>query len=334
MTISAPFAQALASERAGFNARVAAARHRYPALDTAAFAVFLQSCADDIVRAVAAIAPDRVAAVAGEVFGIALELVGQALAGPGARTTLVDRMWHELLPAYARLVAQHPAAVLGSLTNAVINIGKVPTANADQWLCEMASLAQHADDLAGLLQLGQIAAWRAGLAHFRTGAIAAADQLPAAVALAAVGASPQENWSAVRDNLLADPWWSPDDARGRIRQAGIEIGQFTGFGGMFQVPPELRACTDGFLVKSADRYRFLIADVYGAVLHQAGADEFERLPPFPGARSTLLDGSRLRLRDREIALDLPDKGLAATCNEHTVAITSPYTHAIALFPLR
>lgn len=332
MTISDPLARVLAAGRAQFNARVAEAKHHYPALDSMAFAAFLRTSVDAVVRSVAEVAPERVAPVAVVAYDIGLELVGQALAGPGARSELIDRVWQALAPQYARLVSEQPVEVLGALTNAAVNIGKVPNARADQWIQGMTDLAKYADSVSCLRAIGQIMAWRGGLAHFRLGAIRVADQLPENVALAAVGAAAGDKWTSVRENFLADPWWAPAVEKRRALQ-GIEIGQFTGFGGIFRAPPEVRANAEGFCVKSFDRFSFLIADAYGAVLHPATAEEFDGSKIDLRAKTAPLKGSKLLLGGRQVELDLPEDGLAVTCNEHTIAVTSLYTFTIRLFPL-
>src|SRR5262249_15954943 len=210
MSISDPLARVLAAGRPQFNARVVEAKHRYPALDTAAFTAFLRTSLDAILRSVAEVAPDRVAAVTMVAYDMALELVGQALAGPGARNEFVDRVWQVLAPKVARLISEQPMQTLGALSNAVVNIAKTPNARIDQWVNGMTDLARYADSMACVRGLGQITAWRCGLPHFRLGAIRAADQLPENVALAAVGASADAKWTTVRTSFLADPWWVPD----------------------------------------------------------------------------------------------------------------------------
>jgi hypothetical protein len=332
MTISAPFAQVLAAGRSQFNARVVEAKHRYPALDSAAFAAFLESGVDSVVRAVAVAAPDRVAPVVLIAYDIALELVGQALAGPGARSKFLDQVWQELIPRFARLVSEQPIEVLAALTNAALNVDKVPKARTTQWLREMTAMSGRVDSLSRLRAIGQILAWRAGLAHYRAGAIGAADELPEALALAAVGAIANAEWKAVRDKLLSDPWWSPD--RKTQDRPAVEIGQFTGLGGVFRQPPELRACEDGFFVKSAERYYFLIADLHGAVLHPATLEEFESVKSWSGPKVPALKGSRLMMKGGEVELDLPIGQIALACNAHTVVVSSRYSYGIRLFPLR
>ena len=335
MSISDPLAQVLAAGRAQFNARVVDAKHRYPTLDTAAFAVFLQTSVDAVVRAVAPIAPDRVASVVVVAYDMGLELVAQSLAGPGARNNLIDRVWQTLAPQCASLLAEQPADLLGTLSNAAVTLGKVPNARTEEWLSGMVKLSVYAHSLFYLRSLGQIMAWRAGLAHFRSGALHVADQLPEDIALAAVGADSKDNWATVRARFMTNPWWSPESKKLLESQTGktfIEVGQFTGFGGSFSVPPEIRATSEGFCVKSADQYTLLIADVYGAVLVPAMVEEFTQFAQRPAANSPAIKGSTIILDRREIVLDLPEEGLTLAWNEHTVAVSSPYTFSIRLFP--
>jgi hypothetical protein len=275
-----------------------------------------------------------VAAVTMVAYDMALELVGQALAGPGARNEFVDRVWQVLAPKVARLISEQPMEMLGALSNAVVNIAKTPNARTDQWVNGMTDLAKYAESIASLRALGQITAWRCGLPHFRLGAIRAADQLPENVALAAVGASEDAKWTTVRTSFLADPWWVPDAEKQTRLRTGIEIGRFTGFGGIFATPPEIRPNADGFCVKSGDRFSYLIADAYGAVLHPATAEEFTQADMDVRVKAPSLKGSKLLLDGGEVELDLPEDGLVVTCNEHTAAVTSLYTFAIRLLPLK
>ena len=331
--ISEPFAKVLAAGRVQFNQRVTEARRRFPAFDTAAFADFLQGGVDSVIQAVARLAPERAAFVALVAYDMALELVGQSLAGPRARSEMVDRLWRELMPEYARLIAEHPVEVLGTLSNAAINLEKIAGTRPDQWLREMAALTPRIESLAQLQAVGQVLAWRAGVAHFRLGAIEAADRLPETLALAAFGIDAGVPWAAARAGMLADPWWRPASNRNQ-HPAGMEIGKFTGFGGEFAAPPEVRACQDGFFVKSAERYSLLIADACGAVLHAATKEEFDDAPNPALVKTVKLNGARLQIGQRVIDLDLPADQIALCCNAHTLAVTSPYTHAIRLLPLQ
>jgi len=330
--VSSALAGVLSSGRVQFNARVAEARHRHPNFDTAAFAGFVRTGLDGVVRAVDAMAPDRTATVVVAAYDIALELVAQGHAGAGARSALVDRAWTELAPRYARLVAGDPFEVLGALSNAVVHLANMPSARVEDWFAGMAMLAPHADSNARFRAFGQVMAWRAGLAHFREGALRCAEALPEPLALLATGAGAQDDWGRMRDAFRADPWWSPQAGLREAARKGVDVGQFTGFGGTFGQPPEIRATPQGFVVRSADRFSLLVADVHGAVLLPAVAGEFANAVPVATGPAFALAGSRLTIGDRAIAIDLPADGLVATGNAHTVAVTSTYSHAIRLWP--
>lgn len=321
--ISPAFASILASGRAQFNARAVEARRRFPSLDMAAFGAFLHDGVDPLVVAVAAAAPERVGGATLAAYDMALELVGHGLAGPAAKNPFVNTVWRELAPSFAPLLATAPVEVLGMLSNAAIHIASVAGARPAQWQGELAALAAQIVTLAQLRAVGQVLAWRAGVAHFRQGALAAADTLPPALALAAFG-EPGAQWPQVRAQLLDYPW--------RGNAEGREFGTFTGLGGDFGTPPQVRATDDGFVVRSGERHYLLVADAYGAVLHGATAQEYEQANT--GMPSSVrLDGATVHLGARSIALDLPAGDIALAANAHTLAITSPWTHAIRLLPL-
>jgi hypothetical protein len=321
--ISSAFASILAGGRAQFNGRALEARRRFPSLDMAAFGAFLHDGVDPLVVAVAAAAPERVGGATLAAYDMALELVGHGLAGPAAKNPFVNTVWRELAPQFSSLLATAPVEVLGMLSNAAIHIASVAGARPAQWQGELAALAAQIATLAQLRAVGQVLAWRAGVAHFRQGALAAADTLPPALALAAFG-EPGAQWPHVHAQLQENPWRGNADGR--------EFGAFTGLGGDFATPPQVRATDDGFIVRSGERDYLLVADAYGAVLHSATAQEFEQANgDMPS--SVRLDGATLHLGARSIALDLPAGDIVLAANAHTLAITSPWTHAIRLLPL-
>ncbi|OEZ97318.1 hypothetical protein JAB9_24630 [Janthinobacterium sp. HH107] len=321
--MSPAFASLLAGGRAQFNARAAEARRRFPSLDMAAFGAFLLDGVDPLVVAVVAAAPERAGGVTLAAYDMALELVGHGLAGPAAKNPFLNTVWRELAPQFAPLLATAPIDVLGMLSNAAIHIASVAGARPAQWQRELAALAPQIATLAQLRAVGQVLAWRAGVAHFRQGALAAADTLPPALALAAFG-EPGAQWSQVHAQLMANPW--------RGNAEGREFGSFTGLGGDFGAPPQVRAAADGFIVRSGERHYLLVADAYGAVLHSATAQEFEQGQTSMPA-SVRLDGAILQIGARRIELDVPAGDIAIAANAHTVAVTSPWTHAIRLLPL-
>ena len=325
MSVSAVLARELRAARGALNARVAAAGVQ-SGFDPAALSSFLRERLDPLAEAVEAAAPERTAAVVDAAFGMALTLTAQRLAGPGARSPVVDETWAELGAPYAMLIAEQPSAVLGALSNAALRIASTPGARVERWRELMVGLAPHAT-FDTYRALGQVAAWRAGVAHYREGALRAADTLEDAVALAAVGAAGGA-WPAVRAAFAANRWWSPGDGAAERR-----IGGFSGFGGPFSEPPEVAADAEGLLVRSGDRCHLLIVDGYGATLHPSTPQAFQAAVARPVERPRLR-GSTVEAGDRTVEVDLPAEGLKAAANASTLAVASPFSHIVRLYPWR
>ena len=335
--VSAALASILRSGRADLNARFAAARRIHPDLDAGAFSEFLRTAVDDLARAVEKARADRLGEVTMVAYDAALELVGQKLAGPGSRLASVEEAWRRILPKAAALVATAPGRVIPAVCNAVHQLASTPGARPAQWIEIMAELGQECADAEAYLKLGQVAAWRAGLAHFRPGAIAASDALPEARVLAALGAKSGSSWAEVRKRILANPWIDPAKAAkySSTLRVVARAGSFRGFGGLFIEPPLVASSGEHFLVRSDQESWLLTADVFGATFHRASVKEFEaaaaerRWPAglqMSGSR-VVLDGDRV---------EFPELGdfSSAAANGATLALTSRLTHSILLLALK
>jgi len=327
------FAGFLRNARDELNARFAEARRLRPDLDADAFAAFLRDTVDPLVRAVDAAAPAYSVDVARAGYELGLELVGQGLCGPGGREPLIEQGWREVAPPAAVLVAAAPERILGAISNALHQLAATPGARPAEWIAAMRTLAPRCADPDTFLTLGQVAAWRAGMAHFRAGALAAADRLPQDLALAAVRAAGND-WPETRRRLAADPWFDPSTPeRAGGRRVAARAGAFRGFGGLFVEPPVAVAAGEHFLVHSGEECWLLTADAFGATFHRATAEERadprpSSVPPGVTAKGTTLmvDGARMELPELgEIG------GVAA--NGTTLALTSPFTHAVVLVAL-
>ncbi len=334
--INAALASILRSGRAEFNARFAATRHVHPDLDAGAFAEFLQTAVDELIQAVEKTRPDRLGEVAQAAFDAALELVGQKLAGPGARHSSVEAGWRRVLPKVAPLVASAPGRIIPAVCNAAHQLAATPGARPDQWIGMMEQCGPQCADAVAFLKLGQVCAWRAGLAHFRQGAIAAAEALPEALVLVALGARPGCMWVEVRQRLLTDPWFDPAAAEAPAAfRLTAQVGSFRGFGGLFAGPPAV-ACAEGdFLVRSGGECWRLVADAFGATFHRASASEFEAAATQGKLPSGLrVMGSCIVWNDGRF--EFPDLGdfTSAAANETTLALTGRFTHSIALIALK
>ena len=338
--VSAALASILRSGRSDFNARFIAARRIYPALQPDVFTEFLRTAVDDLVSAVGTVAPERAGEVTIAAYDAALELVGQKLAGQepnsGSRLQLVDEGWRRVLPTIAHIVATSPARVISAVCNAIHQLASASGVRPKEWIEIMEKLGPQCGDADMFLKLGQVAAWKAGFAHFRQGAIIAGDGLPEALALAALGAKSGSTWVDVRARLLSNPWFDPAGAAEESSAIRVvaQVGSYRGFGGLFIEPPLVVATGEYFLARSNNECWLLTADLFGATFHRGSIDEFET-----AARECLLP-SELKIKGSRVALngarvELPELGdiTSAAVNAPTLALTSSFTHSIMLVAL-
>ena len=130
----------LRSGRADFNSRFAAARRIHPELEPGAFAEFLGTSVDELVLAVEKVRADRLGEVTMAAYDAALELVGQKLAGPGARIASIEEGWRRILPKAASVVATSPGRLIPAVCNAVHQLASTPGARPTQWIEAMEKL--------------------------------------------------------------------------------------------------------------------------------------------------------------------------------------------------
>lgn len=336
MTISPALEKILRSGRPQFNARVAESKHRYPSFNTENFADFLIKSIDPLLQSVDKVAPDYSSKVVTAAFDIALNLVGRDLAGPHTSNLRMNRLWQDIFPSISLHLATNPHLVLGALSNALINIETMLGARPDQWLVMMQKFAQRAETAQHLLNIGVLAAWCCGAAHFRKAALQAATTLPEAVVLNLLGVDKKNSLNVLLQKLETNPWWLLQLQSTDEQLIKKEVGAFSGFGGHFSVPPQVRVNDDGFVVKSGDRYNILIADAYGAIFLPSSETEFNAASQFLSnnkkSTSPVLQGSFMTSGNHSLELTLPPSGLEMAFNEHTIALTSPYSFAITLVP--
>lgn len=270
----------LRSSRADFNARVARAKRAHPGLDEAAFGAFVRERIDPLVRLAA---EDRALEVIDVAWDQGLELVAQRLAGPQPRHPWVNEAWSRL----GVLMAAAPRRLIPALSNAAHHLATTPGARPGQWLDLMERVGQVAADVDTQLGAGQVAAWRAGMAHYREPAVALLRSLDPDVARLALGADSRHLIEAA----AAGPWIeTPADGREILR-----VGGFRGFGGLFIAPPLVRAADDQLLVRSGDDAWLLIADSFGATFQRIATPEFEAASTSPCDRPLPADIGRMRI---------------------------------------
>jgi len=326
--MTSAFADFLRAHRGELNARFAMARRRLPALDGGAFGPFLAGAVAPLCAAV----PARDAsAVAHAAYDVALELCGQRLAGAAARDGRVGAAWTALLVPAAARIAEAPERTLAAAANGLVQLAAAPGARPEAWAARMGELAAQAG-LEDWLAAGQVAAWTAGLAHYRASALEMADRLPPALALAVVGAPEGSDWSAVGRRLRADPWHLPGRSEAGMRVVA-RVGGFRGFGGLFPVPPSVAGGGDRFLVDSDGDAWVLFADAWGATFHRASDEELRATATAAGSRAPRWRGRRVELEAGTV--DVPVRGelTSAAVAASTLAVTSSHSHALVLVAL-
>jgi hypothetical protein len=272
--ITGALARALEAGRPRYNALFAQARHATPALDAVAFAEQLRVTVAPVVDRVAGIAPERTEEVAAVLFELALDLTAKDL---WRRYPVLAEGWRELLGGLPGQLAAAPRAFAGSVTNALYNLALTPGARPREWLALVLELGPRCPDPALLLEAGKVAAWRAGLAHLREGALATCRRLGPDLGRAALGiAEAAVPLDEVLERLHADPWLAPAAAArepGRRRELRLvaAVGGFRGFGGPFLRPPRVAWADGRFLAGDGEAFWVLTADVFGATFHRTDA---------------------------------------------------------------
>lgn len=264
---------ALRERRDYFNARFESARHAAPRLNADALFDFIRQAIAPLISAVEAQLPERVPAVVDAGFAVGLSLVSAGIWPSSPRLALLKRAYSTTFCALSQALALDPQRLLPKLSNAILT----PGLNAELWLACMEGMAGALTTPAQVLDAGIVCAWRCGLAHYRSGALARVELLPAAV-LSALFAPQQGDVNALKTALRAQRWYRAD-APLLANQIAARVGAFVGLGGQFSAPPIV--CSDGvdFYVRSAASQWLLIADAYGMSFHSALSEELSAIAP-------------------------------------------------------
>ena len=282
--IRGPAAEWLASRREELNGSFERARRRWPRLEGAAFGARLEEFLPPL-------APfDRGdGALLGKVYDLLLLHAGREAFG---RHPALVPLFGEVLPALGPHLRASPS-LAASLSNAVEGAG----ARALELARAFATLGPLTEGPAQLLDAGAVAAWRLGQARLRSAALRVAKGLPSRALLVALDLAdwPEAAAPLAVASLEADGWRPPREAissatlkalrtasPGEVaRMAGAlatpqpaplalwevagRAGDFSGFGGPFDGPPELLSASGrhAFHVASAGEAFLVEADVFG-----------------------------------------------------------------------
>jgi hypothetical protein len=336
-TLTGPFADYLRANRERLNSLFLMERHIRPALEGRAFIDLLRTTIAPLADAIAHVEPSSTGETLETLYILALDLLGQELLGGKSRYPFITQGWQMLFPSLAKHIAAAPRQVTGALTNALYNLSLTPGARPAEWLETMSAAGPRCSDVETLLRLGQVAAWRAGLAHYRYGALDLCMKLEPALACAALRIAPiitPASMDPVLERMTVEPWLDPAEAaEPRSRRSELtlvaRVGAFRGFGGLFLAPPLVGAAGSQFIVRDGDNRWLLTADFFGATFHRSDTSKVSQgSGPFQLDRS----GKVTLGRASKVFSELADFTSVAA-NENTLAVTSPLSHAVYLVAL-
>jgi hypothetical protein len=337
--INEAFAEALKNNRDQLNTKFAYARHAYPKLDAEAFKEHLRLMVAPIIESVNRVAAKNVEEVLITLYDFSLELLGKGMLGAETRYPALMRGWNQIFATFPHLLAQDPVAFAGSIANALFNLSINQNTRPDFWINEMLSLGWKCTDVEVFLEVGKIVAWRAGMAHYREGALETCLKLEAKLARAAlcIGDGIDKPIEAIVERLKNDPWLAPwaavNESRNnkRLKIASV-VGAFRGFGGLFVSPPEVIWSRGDFYVFDNENCWLMTADLFGATLHRIGANlptpekSAQAIFKFDKDGRVTADGLQMVFAE----LKSPSSFAA---DEKTLAVTSPVSFGVYLVAL-
>ena len=198
-----------------------------------------------------------------------------------------------------------------------------------EWLRLLSTLGPQAADLEQLRLLGKVIAWRSGLAHYRTGALAAADRLPPALVEPALEIPAGQSWSTLRVALQESKW-----PRSLVGESALltKVGSFRGFGGVFLQPPMLALRDDDLIARSGNYSWLVSADVFGSTLHRI--DDGGIPAGTVVEEPTVILGDFVFVGSQAVELGAAAPVTSAAQQGEVLAITTQNSHAIWLLDTR
>lgn len=307
--VSGDAARFLAARRGDLNGRFERARRRWPRLDGDAVLELVHQ----VLPLLAGPEPEADALCASVYDLLLLHAGRETIASPG-----VAHLLRTTLPALRRLLLTRPAVLPAALSNAVEN----QRAQGQALSVALAELGPKLTAPEQLSELVVVAAWRLGEARLREAAFRAARNVPARVALAALGLSdwPEHTLPAAVAAVEGDAWTDPRKAITPRTLGGVStvedgialaravaerptpplsklafvgsVGDFVGFGGTFIRPPVVLAGGSRHTILArvtedpSGDWR-LDADVFGAVVSRIEPTGLALLSPQAAAARLL-----------------------------------------------
>lgn len=295
---------------------------------------------------------DRVRDAVHAIYDRVLDLTGKDYLGHAGKYPGYETAYATILHDVPAMVLAEPRRFSGAVANALYNLARTPGARADQWTAEMQRIGDAAPDMQTYLDMGIVAAWRAGMAHYRRRALEIAETLAVLPALRALGVdfavTPPDRLEGRREEFLrtlqTDAWRTPEAvARSMLSIQSGEAkktrpllrpcGGFSGFGGLFITPPRIQYSKHGFLVDDREGEYLLYTDIFGSVFRRVRLelmDDGDLDAPNAVGTSLRLDARDGSVYDGSVRYDAPQLSGAETwaAAGRTLCATHPASHQV------
>ena len=326
-SLSPALTSILRERRHAYNYRWSEARSRFPHLTSEDAASFFVNDLAPLIDALAASAvqADQLELLCDIAVEVGSRATGLRLLGVNASQPWVTELWRSTFPALAHLIIADPLAVITELSHATAQFSAHGASRPQQWLRLLTALGPQAADLEQLRLLGKVIAWRSGLAHYRTGALAAADRLPPELVERALEIPAGQSWSTLRVALQESKW--PSSLVGDTALL-TKVGSFRGFGGVFLEPPMLATRDNDLIARSGGDAWIISADLFGATLHRT--DDHGIPAGVSVSETTLILGDFVILPSQPIELGAAAPVTSAVQQGNLLALTTKNSHAIWL----
>lgn len=336
-SISNRFPESLKRGRERFNTKFALSRHTYPALDGETFTEHLKKTVAPVVESIGENDAEKIDAVTDALYELSLELIGKDFFGRRVRYPAMLNGWETLLPQIPHLLIEDPLTIASAITNALYNLSIEQNARPSFWIETMIEIGKLCDNSQEFLEAGKVVAWRAGLAHYREGALETCKSLKTEIACAALGIEESENIESLAIQLKQDPWLNPNEFSNKIKKEKrlrvvSVVGAFRGFGGLFISPPKVTYSDGQFLVFDSETWWAMTADCFGATFHKIG-QTISGLKNESNPKSRVDKKGNVEMNGVKRTLHHLAEGTSFAADETTLAVTLPMSHSVYLVSL-
>ena len=266
--LSDALARVLRGRRHAYNFQWREAARRYPHLTANDASRFFGSDLAPLINAVDELEPELTEVVCDVAVDVGIKATGLRLLGNSPTQQATNNLWRDVFPRLAQHVSADPGGLLAALSNATEELSRHPAARSDKWLEALSELGPTTADSNQLRLVAQVLAWRSGLAHYRSGALQAARQLPEPLRSQVLDLPVPQSFESFAAEVENSPWplsqLPTDNSTGVIAR----VGSFRGFGGVFLSPPTLAMRGADLIARTIEGSWLVRADLFGATMHR------------------------------------------------------------------